>query len=99
MISGAPASIWQAPKRAAAMSQRPPLVQARSTARTTQGIQPSAAILLGHIRQLSVSPLKAKATPATLAASPLAVQRRARKYMPRPAQNWWSRQNTLSDQD
>ena len=88
MISGAPVNICKAPTKAAGINHRPPRCQARSTHNTTQGIQPRAAMLLGHIRQLSIRPLKAKATAARPAARPLAVQRRASQYMPKPARNW-----------
>ena len=59
MISGAPVSICITAKAAARIVCRPPSFHARSTCNTTQGIQPSAAMLFGHIRQFRVSPLKA----------------------------------------
>ena len=99
IISGAPANICMVATTAPRNSARPPVFHPRSTNRTTQGIQPRAAILLGHIRQLSVRPLKAKAMPATDAPMRLPVHHRARQYIPNPAQNWWARQNILSDQE
>ncbi len=56
-------------------------------------------MLLGHISELQVRPLYAKAVPATAPARQLPVQRRARKYMPIPAKKRWPRQNTPSDHD
>src|SRR6185436_2912557 len=94
---GAPESICIAPTDAAEAIPRAPTVQARCESRTNQGIQARPAMLFGHIRQLSVRPLNANATPATAAARRLPVQRRARQYIPIPASHWCDRQKTASD--
>ena len=57
--SGAPASICIVATAAAGTMCFLPAWVARSTLRTTQGIQPRAAILFGQIRQCRASPLKA----------------------------------------
>src|SRR5216117_71795 len=49
----------EAPLNRRAAMLRPSPVQARCETKMTQGIQPSAAMLFGHIRQFCVSPLKA----------------------------------------
>ena len=87
MISGAPVSICITAKAAAKIVCRPPSFHARSTCNTTQGIQPNAAMLFGHIKQFNVRPLKANIIPATVAAKRLRVNRIAGKYIPRPESN------------
>ena len=95
--SGAPARNWQAPVKMAVNSDRPPRVQACSTRSKTHGIQLSAALLLGHIRQCNARPLEAKTIPAKAAAKFESVQRRARKNIPSPPNQRCSRQNTFND--
>src|SRR5437773_3342037 len=97
--SGGPANICRIPIMAAAPTNRPPCFQARSTVHATNGIHAKDAMQWGHIKQLSVKPLKAYPSPATEAASRFPVQRQARKYIPKPATHRWARQKTPSDHD
>ena len=85
MISGAPVSICIVPASAAVARARPPLRQPVSAAPTTHGIQPSAAMLFGHISAFRARPLNANAMPATAAPVRLPVQRKASQYIPTPA--------------
>ena len=59
MISGAPAKSCKAITSAAGTLRRPPSTAARSPSNRTQGNQPSAAVLFGHINPLMSRPLKA----------------------------------------
>ena len=97
IVSGPPASICIAPATVPHTSALPPSRQARCPSHTTQGSQLNVATWLGHIRKLSVKPLKEKITPASPAASRWLVQRWARKYMPSPPQNRCARQKNDRD--
>ena len=84
IVSGPPASICRAPASAARTIRLPPSCHARSTLRTTHGIQLKVAMWLGHINMFSDRPLNAKINPATAAARRLPVQRYAQEIHPQP---------------